>query len=344
MKKMLSALFMALLIFCNSFAENLPDLPSMLKQARNGDVEAMCDLGTAYFHGKGTLKDPFKAKCWIKKAYDNGSGRAEKLWNDLALWQYSGKCEDSFDDEARPKYGKGDVYREPATGIKFVFIPKSCFVMGCHEAAEKCGKDEKPAHTVCIDGFWIGQFEVSQKQWKQVMGSNPSRFSGKPDHPVENVSFDDIQEFIRILNARAFETFSLPTEAQWECACRNGGETVNFSWGNESYRPDENCGTCNSGDFHGKTAPCGSFPPNDLRLYDMAGNVKEWCRDTYHKDAYSLHKKKNPLYEEKGPSRVVRGGSFSDNTSKLRCTNRDKSISGMRSDNLGFRLVLTRKN
>jgi formylglycine-generating enzyme required for sulfatase activity len=214
--------------------------------------------------------------------------------------------------------------------------------MGCHPSAEKCEKDEKPSHTVCIDGFWMGQFEVTQKQWNQIMHSNPSRFSRDPGQPVENVSFDDIQKFIRILNTATFEKFSLPTEAQWEYACRNGGETVNFSWGNESFRPDENCGTCNSGDFHGETAPVGSFPPNDIGLYDMAGNVKEWCRDIYHKGAYSLHAKKNPLYKETGSSRVVRGGSFSDNTVKLRCTNRDKSIPAMRSDNVGFRLVLTR--
>lgn len=344
MKIILSALFMALLILCDSFAENQPNLPSMLEEARNGDIEAMCDLGITYFYGKGTLKDPFKAKCWIKKAYDNGSHRAEKIWNDLELWTYSGKCEASFDDAKLPRYGRGDVYREPVTGIKFVFIPNGCFLMGCHPVAEKCGKDEMPVHRVCLDGFWMGTVEVTQQQWRRIIGSNPSRFSGNSDRPVENVSFDDILEFIQILNAKTIEAVSLPTEAQWEYACRNGGKAVNFSWGNESYRPDENCGTCNSGDFHGETAPVGSFPPNEIGLYDMAGNVKEWCRDIYDKNAYAGHAKKNPLNEGKGSSRVVRGGSFTDNTSKLRCTGRDKSIPGMRSDNLGFRLVLERKN
>jgi formylglycine-generating enzyme required for sulfatase activity len=189
----------------------------------------------------------------------------------------------------------------------------------------------------------MGKFEVTQKQWHRVMGNNPSRFSGDLDRPVENVSFDDIKGFIKILNAKTTEKVSLPTEAQWEYACRNGGKVVNFSWGNESYRPDENCGTCNSGDFHGETAPVGSFPPNDLGVYDMGGNVKEWCQDIYHKDAYSRHAKKNPRYEGKGPSRVVRGGSFADNTSRLRCTSRDESIAGMKIDHLGFRLVLKRK-
>lgn len=331
---------MVLFMTCDCFAGTLPDLSLLLKEARRGDVEAMCDLGMAYFHGNGTLKDPFKAKCWIKKSYDNGSGRAEKIWNDLELWRYSGKCEMSFDDAQLPIYAKGDYYKDPVTGIAFVFIPGRCFMMGCHSLAGKCKKDEKPGHEVCVSGFWMGKFEVTQKQWHRVMGSNPSRFSGDLDRPVENVSFDDIKDFIKTLNAKTVEKVSLPTEAQWEYACRNGGRAVNFSWGNESYRPDENCGTCNSGDFHGETAPVGSFPPNDLGLYDMGGNVKEWCQDSYHKDAYSRHAKKNPRYEGKGQSRVIRGGSFADNTSRLRCTSRDESIAGMRIDHLGFRLVL----
>lgn len=327
-----------------SSAEVGTDLSLLLGDARKGDVEAMCDLGVSYFNGKGTLKDPFKAKCWIKKAYDNGSKRAEKLWNKFELWQYSGKCETSFDDEQLSKYTKGMQYTEPVTGMKFVYIPQGCFMMGCYPMAEKCKKDENPVHKVCVSGFWMGIFEVSQEQWQRVMGENPSRFTGKANHPVENVSFDDIKEFILLLNSNHMERFSLPSEAQWEYACRNGGKKVGYPWGNESYRPDANCGICNSGEYHGETAPVGSFFPNQLGLYDMGGNVKEWCQDVYHKKAYVSHTKKNPLTEANGSSRVVRGGSFSDNTSKLRCISRDQSISVMRSDNLGFRLVLTRDN
>lgn len=344
MKKIQSFILITVLLISISYADDRQDFSLMLEDARKGDVEAMCDLGLAYFYGNMTLKDPFKAKCWIQKAYGKGSARAGKLWEDLKLWRYSGKCKASFDDETLPKYTKGQTYKEPYTGMEFVFVPKGYFIMGCHKFAEKCDKDERPAHKVCINGFWMGKYEVTQKQWHSVMDDNPSRFNGVLSHPVENVSFDDIQKFIQILNSKTREKFLLPTEAQWEYACRNGGQNVNFSWGNEDNRPNENCGTCNSGAFYGQTAPVGSFPPNDLGLYDMAGNVKEWCRDIYYRAAYAGHVKKNPVYEGKGFSRVVRGGSFTDNTSKLRCSNRDKSIPGMKTGYIGFRLVLTRDN
>jgi formylglycine-generating enzyme required for sulfatase activity len=325
--KILQFIIITVLLFpFFAYADEQQTIVGMLEGARKGDIEAMCKLGVAYYNGEKTLKDPFKAKCWIKKAYNNGSTRAEKLWEDLELWKYSGKCELSFDDELSPKYNKGDVFNDPVTGTKFVFVPKGCFLMGCHEAATQCNNDEKPLRKECLNGFWIGQFEVTQDLWYSVVGSNPSRFSSNATRPVENVSFDDIQKFINLLNVKSKKKFSLPTEAQWEYACRNGGKIINFPWGNESYRPQANCGTCDSGSFYGETAPVGNFPPNALGLYDMGGNVKEWCQDI----------------DDKGVSRVVRGGSFTDNTSGLRCTSRSKFIPGIKSYYLGFRLVMTR--
>ena len=226
--------------------------------------------------------------------------------------------------------------------FNMVYIPGGTFEMGCGSWASDCQDDEKPVHAITVSSFYMGSTEVTQKLWHRVMGSNPSRFNSDESRPVENVSYEDIQKFIQILNTKTHEKFSLPTEAQWEYAARNGGQNIIFPWGNESYRPDANCGTCNSGGFHGETAPVGSFAPNELGLYDMAGNVKEWCRDVYDKTAYVRHDKKNPVYDGKGSSRVVRGGSFADNTSNLRCINRDKSIPGMRSDTTGFRLTVNR--
>lgn len=217
--------------------------------------------------------------------------------------------------------------------------------MGCFPETKKCRKDETPVHKVCVGGFWMGKFEVSQKQWRHVMGENPSRFNENENHPVENVSFYDIQKYIRTLNSNTSHIFDLPTEAQWEYACRNAGKNLAFSREDApAYRLDANCGSCNSGDFHGETAPVGSFPANDLGLYDMAGNIKEWCRDVYDKKGYETHVKHNPVYEGKGSSRVVRGGSFTDNMLKTRCTARDKSIPAMKSDFIGFRLVMEKEN
>ncbi len=344
MKIVRQALFLIILFSSMGFAGEERNLESMLVKARKGDVDAMCDLGRSYFFGEETLKDPFKAKCWIKKAYDKGSKQAEKLWGDLELWRYSGKCEDVFDDVKFLKHTRGDVYTEPFSGISFIFIPWGCYWMGCHPQAKKCEKDEYPSHRVCMDGFWIGQYEITQEQWKRVMKTNPSRFSDNPDRPVENVSFDEVQDFILALNKKTKQKVSLPTEAQWEYACRSAGTTANYPFDEESVSPYENCGSCNSGVFQGETAPVGSFSPNDIGLYDMAGNVKEWCLDVYGKNAYSEHEAGNPVYKGKGVAKAVRGGSFSDNISKLRCTNRDKSIPGIKADNLGFRLILTRDN
>lgn len=320
-----------------------PGFSDLLQAARGGDVEAMCDTALAYFYGKGILKDPFKAKCWAKKAYDEGSKRAEKIWNDLELWQYSGTCQGFFDDTPLPKYRTGAHYTEPYTGMQFRYIPKGCYIMGCHANGVKCKKDEKPAHRVCLDGFWMGRFEVTQAQWQQIMGSNPSWGAGSPDLPVENVTYKEVRAFVQKLNTKISGKASLPTEAQWEYACRNAGEPVNYPWEEDLPEHVANCGACGVGESAGKTVPVGSFPPNESGLYDMGGNVKEWCRDVYDKKAYANHKRHNPVYLEKGSSRVVRGGSFSDNLRHLRCTARGKSLAGIRSDGIGFRLVLERQ-
>ncbi|MFH2093729.1 MAG: SUMF1/EgtB/PvdO family nonheme iron enzyme, partial [Pseudomonadota bacterium] len=335
MKKIVCVILMSLVLTGSSHAYQ--DFSSMLQAARQGDIQAMVDTGLAYLGGQGTLKDPFKAKCWIQQAYNQGSDRAKTVWEKYELWQYSGKCDLSFDDHVLPKYGRADVFIEPVTKMRFVYVPKGCFDMGCHNAAEKCSNPEKPAHKVCLDGYWIGAYEVDQALWQQVMGNNPSRFSSNPKHPVETVSFEDIETFIRQINAMTQQAFSLPTEAQWEYACRNGGESVNFPWEGDGYRPDANCGNCNTRGVNGQTAPVGSFAPSDLGLYDMGGNVKEWCKDVYDKNAYETHEKNNPEHKKKGALQVVRGGSYTDNTTRLRCSARDKSIPSMQADNIGFR-------
>ncbi|MCP4720240.1 MAG: SUMF1/EgtB/PvdO family nonheme iron enzyme, partial [Desulfobacteraceae bacterium] len=266
-------------------AGNHSGVTSLIEKSRQGDTRAMCDLALDYYHGHGVLKDPFKAKCWVKKAHDLGSKRAGKIWEDLSLWQYSGKCDFSFDDEKRPQYQSGEQYREPVTGISFVWVGGGCFSMGCHGNAGRCGKDEKPSHRVCLDGFWMGAFEVTQGQWESIMGTNPSRFNLGPGYPVERVSFAQVRNFIQLLKTKTGQGFSLPTEAQWEYACRDRGHKKPYPWGRDSHRPHENCGTCSAGKFQGRTAVVGSFTPNDLGLYDMGGNVREWCRDVYDKKA-----------------------------------------------------------
>ncbi len=298
------------------------DIVELSRLADQGDPAAMADLGAAYFHGKGVLKDPFKAKCWVQRAReialdlgdDQAVRRAERLWNKLELWKFSGECSGPSPAVSGP--AAGDRFVEPVTGMAFIWIPGRCF----SSPAAKGGR-------ACPDGFWMGVHEVTQAQWKRIMGNNPSRFKGD-DLPVEQVSFDTAEEFIRRLNRDSGMIFSLPTEVQWEFACTNRGRKQPFPWGREDGRPQANCGGCDTGNLRGKTAPVASFAPNTLGLYDMGGNVREWCRNPRRSSARD---------------EPVRGGSFVDNVSRSKCRSGDRMIPRLKAYYLGFRLVAERR-
>ncbi len=338
---LLSVMILALTVGTGWCKENR-EIEDLIQAARSGDARAMCELGTAYYRGKGVLKDPFKAKCWVKQAHEQGFKRAEKIWNKLELWQYSGNCNLGFDDRPKPEHRFGDRYREPVTGMVFVRLPGKCFKMGCSATEqEDCGKGESPVHKACVDGFWMGQYEVTQKAWMTLMDFNPSRFQGD-DLPVEQVSFTDARAFISRLNRETGLRFALPTEAQWEFACRNRGrqgpKSV-YPWGSDAFLPQANCGGCNAGSFRGRTAPVGSFEPNGAGIYDMGGNVREWCRDIYDRNAYASSRKKSGDWNS-GRARVVRGGSLVGVASNSRCRARESALPGMKTYFTGFRLVL----
>lgn len=299
------------------------DIDALRRAARNGDPRAMCDLGKAYYDGRGVLKDPLKAKCWVKLAHERGYGQAEKIWNSLELWKYAGDCSLGFDDQILAERQAGDLFREPVTGMVFVWVPGSCFKLGCRDK-DDCPRDEARARRVCPEGFWMGKYEVTQREWMRLMPDNPSRFRAD-DLPVEQVSFEDAMAFIERLNQETGLEFDLPSEIQWEFACRNRGRRQAFAWKDEDFRPESNCGGCDAGAFRGRTAPVGSFPPNGLGLYDMGGNVREWCR--------------TPL--NGGRQRVIRGGSLVDPVSSSRCRARQAGLPAMKTYFTGFRLVVT---
>ncbi|MFZ1936389.1 MAG: formylglycine-generating enzyme family protein [Thermoguttaceae bacterium] len=211
---------------------------------------------------------------------------------------------------ARPFEDKKEISFDLGRGIKmgFVLIRPGSFMMG----DEKGDADEKPVHKVTISKpFYLGKFEVTQEQWQAVMGSNPSHFRGAKN-PVDRVSWEACQAFIKKLNAKfapAQVTFGLPTEAEWEYACR-AGSTSQYGFGDrESKLAEYGWFADNAG---GATHPVGQKKPNAWGLYDMHGNVWEWCADWYDGDYY----KKSPAIDPTGPtavtSRVLRGGSWSD--------------------------------
>jgi formylglycine-generating enzyme required for sulfatase activity len=229
----------------------------------------------------------------------------------------------------------GDVWKEPVTGMAFVWVPKGCYQMGCGSWTSECFDDEKPDHEVCLDGFWIGKYEVTQGQWKKIMGSNPSHFKSGDDFPVETVSWNDAKTYIEKLSRQSGNRFALPTEAQWEYAARSGGK-------NEKYAGGSNVGSVAwyGGNSGGKTHRVGTKASNGLGIYDMSGNVWEWCEDVVDKNAYFRHSRNNPVITSGGSARVSRGGCWFDGPGSVRAAFRGRGSSGGRDGSLGFRLSL----
>jgi formylglycine-generating enzyme required for sulfatase activity len=251
----------------------------------------------------------------------------------------------------------GEVWRDPRLGMSFVWVPEGCFEMGCGDWMAGCSDSEKPPHKVCLNGFWIGRHEVTQQQWRRLMGNNPSDAKRCGNQcPVEEVSWNEAVDFARKLSAKTGYLFRLPTEAEWEYACRSrgkkqpyaGGESVDaLAWYKEN--------------ADGSPHTVGRKLPNELGIFDMSGNVWEWCLDSFDKDAYlkATRTLGNPVYVNdkfmdiysagyarilgilQGASgyRSVRGGSWKNAADRLRCTDRIKGDADSRRDWLGFRLV-----
>ena len=197
-------------------------------------------------------------------------------------------------------------------------------------------ENESPVHNVRMDGFYLGRFPVTQAQWERLMPYNPSRFNGR-DRPVEQVTWESVEQFITRLSEanQGRYGFHLPTEAQWEYAARSGGELQRYAGGNQVAA----VAWCDE-TSDGKTHPVGQKAPNHLGLYDMSGNVLEWCQDTYGADAYKEHTSENPFHAEEGRERVIRGGSWSLDAWSARCTRRGGFPMDYLGPGLGFRLVL----
>ena len=225
-----------------------------------------------------------------------------------------------------------------ANGVSFemVEVRGGTFRMGgtSEQGSDADSDDEYPVHSVTLSGYYIGKTEVTQALWKAVMGSNPSRFKGD-NMPVECVSWDDCQEFIRKLNSLTSQNFRLPTEAEWEFACRGGNNSRGYKYSGSNYIDNVAWYDGISGD---KTHPVATKLPNELGIYDMSGNVWEWCSDWYGK--YSSGAQANPKGPYDGSYRVVRGGSWDDNAKGCRSSNRTCNSPGYRADYLGLRLSL----
>jgi formylglycine-generating enzyme required for sulfatase activity len=232
----------------------------------------------------------------------------------------------------------GQIWKEPVTGMEFVWVPGGCYEMGCGNWTSDCAPDEKPVHEVCVDGFWMGKTEVTQGQWNKVMGNNPSYFKGKGgNYPVEQVGWTDGKRFAKKLTAMNNGTFEFrfPTEAEWEYACRSGGKPEKYAGGSDLDQVAWYQGNSNH-----STHAVATKAPNGLGLYDMSGNVFEWCEDSYHPTIYNRHQRNNPMYADDRGYQLDRGGSWNWENRWSRCASRAyvKRVNWI-TRSVGFRMV-----
>jgi len=240
----------------------------------------------------------------------------------------------------------GDRMVKTVNGIEYAFrwCPAGSFLMGSPEDEPDRWSNETQHSVTLTRGFWMLETEVTQAMWKSVMGTDPSYFKGA-QNPVESVSWDDCQEFCGKLSSKLGLTVSLPTEAQWEYACR-AGTTSAYSFGSSLNGREANCdgnypyGTSTKGPYLEKTVPVKSYAPNTWGLYDMHGNVWEWCQDWYDEDYYAESPTSDPTGPSSGSNRVFRGGCWGSIARYCRSANRYGVTPDNRGCDLGFRPVL----
>ena len=244
----------------------------------------------------------------------------------------------SFSSTSSVSSGSNEISIPVKNGISIdmVKVETGTFMMGATSEKQNSYDDEKPVHQVTLtNDYYMGKYEVTQALWQAVMGSNPSKFKG--DYlPVEMVSWDDCQEFISKLNSITGRKFRLPTEAEWEYAARGGKKSRGYQYGGSNSISDvawytDNCSS--------KTHPVGTKQANELGIYDMSGNVYEWCQDW--KGLYSSSSQTNPIGAVNGPLRVFRGGSWLGYARLCRSSCRCYGTPNWCKDDLGLRLVLS---
>ena len=229
-----------------------------------------------------------------------------------------------------------DEYTVGDINFKMIRVEGGTFMMGAtSEQGSDAYDDGKPVHSVTLSSYYIGETEVTQALWKAVMGGNPSNFKGDT-RPVECVSWDDCKTFIRKLNSLTGKSFRFPTEAEWEFAARGGTKSRGYKYSGSNSIQEVAWYHTNSG---GRTHPVKKKEPNELGIYDMNGNVWEWCQDRY--GNYKLGEQTNPLGPARGSCRISRGGCWYCDVQFCRVSNRSSRAPDRRINRLGLRLALS---
>ena len=257
------------------------------------------------------------------------------------------RVQSSISNNSINSYNVNQNFTETAWGInmKMIWVEGGDFLMGCTSEQGNCESDEQNVRRVTVDGFYIGMLEVTQSQWEKVVGTSiyqqrskantSNTFGVGPDYPMYHVSWNEAMEFCRLLSNKTGKTYTLPTEAQWEYAARGGNKNEGTKYAGSHMIDDVAWYYDNSG---GSSQIVGSKRANALGIYDMSGNVFEWCKDWY-ADSYVSYDTNNPVGPSSGTYRVCRGGSWNSALYIYRVANRHFFNSGRRGYDLGFRVV-----
>ncbi|MBP5515991.1 MAG: SUMF1/EgtB/PvdO family nonheme iron enzyme [Bacteroidales bacterium] len=282
----------------------------------------------------------------VKKFYYSIYLNEYKCPRDKNLELKINKCRESkIEDQPQPS-PKSRTIKVNKVSFTMVYVEGGAFTMGCtSEQGNDCNDDEKPSHGVMLSGYYIGETEVTQALWCEVMESKPYRWTVGyglgDDYPVYYINRYDISQFIRKLNEKTGLKFRLPTEAEWEYAARGGKNSEGNKYSGSN---DINEVAWYWNNSPGKTSPVKSKKANELGLYDMSGNVAEWCNDVYVE--YSSYQVTNPEgYKKYSYDYVVRGGCWDCEAEKCRVSYRNRRYDRGESEekgshSLGFRLVL----
>ena len=269
----------------------------------------------------------------------------------------------------------GTLWKEPLLGLEFVYIAGGYFDMGCGLSVDECSQGSDPRHEVYVDGFWMGRYEVTIEQFMRFLdavkdsdleerlhislegeGVFKKGYFGRTvihsysdlkkmnmtNHPVSNVSWFGAKALASWLRRKLGYNFRLPTEAEWEYACRGGHSYFEFGTATGIWSTSNTANyTSEKNIYHNvQSFPVGSFPPNPLGLYDLSGNVWEWCEDWFDESFYTYSPVQNPYNSKEETYRVIRGGAYDSVKKGLRCSFRNKHWPDFRSRNVGFRLVI----
>jgi formylglycine-generating enzyme required for sulfatase activity len=246
------------------------------------------------------------------------------------------QAKEQAEKEANRRRAEEELAKKLVGVFELIHVPGGSFEMG--DTFGDLPEDDNPVHEVRLDSFSIGKYPVTQGQWQMVISSNPSRFKSCENCPVENVSWNDVQKFIAKLNQLTGKAYRLPTEAEWEYAARSGGKKEKWAGTNDERQLEEYAWyNANSG---GTTHTVGMKKPNGLGIYDMSGNVQEWCSDWYDKGYYLRSALANPPGASSGSGRVIRDSGRVHDPSHMWTALRYDFPPDMFTSNLGFRLVL----